>query len=58
MGCSYARHLMALLAYVLYKGVSKVFGRRPAFIGGVVLMTMPRAFLTHQTMTDMPFVAP
>jgi 4-amino-4-deoxy-L-arabinose transferase-like glycosyltransferase len=43
--------------YILYKGVAKTFGRRAAFLGGIVLATMPDWFLIgHQTMTDMPFV--
>ena len=52
--------LMAIVAlYVIYKGVSLAFGRRAAFLGGLVLATMPQwYFLSHQTMTDMPFVAP
>jgi 4-amino-4-deoxy-L-arabinose transferase-like glycosyltransferase len=52
--------LLTLLAvYLLYKAVASVFGRRAGFLGGVVLVTMPQWFLiTHQTMTDMPFVAP
>ena len=45
--------------YLLYKGVAKTFGRRAALLGGLVLATMPDwYFLAHQTMTDMPFVAP
>jgi len=52
--------LLSLLAvYLLYKAVARVFGRRAGLLGGVVLLTMPQWFLlTHQTMTDMPFVAP
>jgi 4-amino-4-deoxy-L-arabinose transferase-like glycosyltransferase len=52
--------LLTLLAvYLLYKAVAKVFGRRAGLLGGLVLITMPQWFLvTHQTMTDMPFVAP
>ncbi len=52
--------LLTLLAmYVLYKAVSKAFGRRAGFLGGFVLATCPDwYFLAHQTMTDMPFVAP
>ena len=52
--------LLSLAAvYLLYKAVAKVFGRRAGLLGGVVLLTMPQWFiLTHQTMTDMPFVAP
>ncbi len=45
--------------YLLYKGVAKVFGRRAGLLGGLVLATMPDwFFLAHQTMTDMPCVAP
>jgi 4-amino-4-deoxy-L-arabinose transferase-like glycosyltransferase len=45
--------------YLLYKGVARVFGRRAGLIGGLVLATMPDwFFLAHQTMTDMPIVAP
>ncbi|MFO0676868.1 MAG: glycosyltransferase family 39 protein [Polyangiaceae bacterium] len=45
--------------YFLYKGVAKVFGRRAALFGGIVLATMPDwFFLAHQTMADMPYVAP
>jgi len=52
--------LMTILAmYVLYKGVAKTFGRRAALLGTLVLATMPDwFFLAHQTMTDMPCVAP
>jgi len=52
--------LMTMLAmYVLYKGVAKTFGRRAAMLGTFVLATMPDwYFLAHQTMTDMPCVAP
>ncbi len=45
--------------YVLYRGMLKAVGRRAAFLGAVILITMPYwFFLTHQTMTDMPYVAP
>jgi 4-amino-4-deoxy-L-arabinose transferase-like glycosyltransferase len=52
--------LFAILAlYFLYKGVAKTFGPRAALLGALVLATMPDwYFLTHQTMTDMPFVGP
>ncbi len=44
--------------FLLYKGVARVFGRRAGLLGALVLMAMPQwSFLTHQTMTDMPFVA-
>jgi 4-amino-4-deoxy-L-arabinose transferase-like glycosyltransferase len=49
--------LTIVAAYLLYKGVSKTFGRRAALLGSVVLATMPDWFMiAHQTMTDMPFV--
>jgi 4-amino-4-deoxy-L-arabinose transferase-like glycosyltransferase len=45
--------------YVLYKGVANIFGRRAGLLGSIALATMPYwYFLAHQTMTDMPFVAP
>jgi 4-amino-4-deoxy-L-arabinose transferase-like glycosyltransferase len=52
--------LLTIVAmYLLYKGASKTFGRRAALLGSLVLATMPDwYFLAHQTMTDMPFVAP
>jgi 4-amino-4-deoxy-L-arabinose transferase-like glycosyltransferase len=52
--------LLTLVAvYVLYKAVAHVFGRRAGFISGLVLTTMPYwYFIAHQTMTDMPYVAP
>jgi 4-amino-4-deoxy-L-arabinose transferase-like glycosyltransferase len=52
--------LLTIVAmYLLYKGTAKTFGRRTALLGSLVLATMPDwYFLAHQTMTDMPFVAP
>jgi 4-amino-4-deoxy-L-arabinose transferase-like glycosyltransferase len=52
--------LLTLLGmYLLYKGVAKAVNKRAAFIGAMVLATVPDwYFLAHQTMTDMPFVAP
>jgi 4-amino-4-deoxy-L-arabinose transferase-like glycosyltransferase len=51
--------LTVLAVYILYKGVAKVFGRRAGLIGAIILATMPDWWsLAHQTMTDMPFVAP
>jgi 4-amino-4-deoxy-L-arabinose transferase-like glycosyltransferase len=45
-------------AYVLYRSSAKFFGRRAAFFGGLVLMTVPYWLLiARQTMTDMPYVA-
>ncbi len=50
--------LMLLGLYVLYRGVAGTCGRRAAFLGGVVLVTMPQFFLVaRQAMTDMPFIA-
>jgi 4-amino-4-deoxy-L-arabinose transferase-like glycosyltransferase len=50
--------LSVIALYLLYKGAARVFGRRAGMLGALVLMTMPQwSFLTHQTMTDMPFVA-
>ncbi|MCS6898688.1 MAG: glycosyltransferase family 39 protein [Myxococcales bacterium] len=50
--------LAVVALYLLYKGVARVFGRRAGLLGALVLMAMPQwAFLAHQTMTDMPFVA-
>ena len=50
--------LTILSLYLLYKGVAKTFGRRAAFLGSLVLATMPDwYFIAHQTMTDMPFVS-
>jgi 4-amino-4-deoxy-L-arabinose transferase-like glycosyltransferase len=52
--------LLTLLGMLLlYKGVAKAAGKRAGFIGAFVLATAPDwYFLAHQTMTDMPFVAP
>jgi 4-amino-4-deoxy-L-arabinose transferase-like glycosyltransferase len=51
--------LTVLAMYLIYKGVAKVFGRRAGLLGGIVLATMPDwYFLGHQTMTDMPCIAP
>ncbi len=51
--------LTILSLYLLYKGAAKSFGRRAALFGALVLATMPDFYLlAHQTMTDMPFVAP
>ena len=51
--------LLTLLAgYLLYKAVARTYGRRAGLLGALVLTTMPQWFLvSHQTMTDMPFVA-
>jgi 4-amino-4-deoxy-L-arabinose transferase-like glycosyltransferase len=51
--------LLTLLAgYLLYKAVARTYGRRAGLFGALVLTTMPQWFLvSHQTMTDMPFVA-
>ncbi len=51
---------MALGAHILlYAGVKVGWGRRAAFLGSVVWLTTPFWFLiVHQTMTDLPYVAP
>jgi len=51
---------MAVVAlYLLYKAVATWHGRRAGALGALVLATMPHwFFLAHQSMTDMPFVAP
>jgi 4-amino-4-deoxy-L-arabinose transferase-like glycosyltransferase len=52
--------LMALVAaYVLYKGAARTFGQRSALLGSIVLLSTPYWYLlAHQSMTDMPYVAP
>jgi len=52
--------LLTLLAtYLLYKAVAKAFGGRAGFLAGLVLTTAPYWYLiAHQSMTDMPYVAP
>ena len=51
--------LCALLAaYLLYAAVARLFGRRAGLWAGLALTTMPQwSLISHQTMTDMPFVA-
>lgn len=45
--------------YVLYKSVAEILGKLPGFISGLALVTVPYWYLlAHQTMTDMPYVAP
>jgi 4-amino-4-deoxy-L-arabinose transferase-like glycosyltransferase len=45
--------------YTLYRGTLAPFGRRAAFLGGLVLSTCPYWYiLARQTMADMPYVAP
>jgi 4-amino-4-deoxy-L-arabinose transferase-like glycosyltransferase len=42
----------------VYAGVARLWGRRAGVIAALVLATTPYyAFLTHQAITDMPFVA-
>ncbi|HEY3256522.1 MAG TPA: glycosyltransferase family 39 protein, partial [Polyangiaceae bacterium] len=52
--------LLTLIAtYLLYKAVAKAFGGRAGFLAGLVLTTAPYWYLiAHQSMTDMPYVAP
>lgn len=51
--------LTIVAAYFLYKAVAKAFGERAGFLAGLVLTTAPYWYLiAHQSMTDMPYVAP
>jgi len=51
--------LSLLAAYLLYRFVAAAAGRRAGFLAGVVLLTAPYwSLLSHQSMTDMPYVAP
>ncbi len=51
--------LTLIATYLLYKAVAKAFGRRAGFLAGLVLTTAPYWYLiSHQSMTDMPYVAP
>ena len=51
---------LALVAHaLLYAGVKTAWGRRAAFLGNVAWLTTPFWFLiVHQTMTDLPYIAP
>ena len=51
--------LTVIASYFLYKAVAKAFGGRAGFLAGLVLTTAPYWYLiAHQSMTDMPYVAP
>ncbi len=51
--------LTVLATYLLYKAVAKAFGGRAGLLAGLVLTTAPYWYLiAHQSMTDMPYVAP
>jgi 4-amino-4-deoxy-L-arabinose transferase-like glycosyltransferase len=51
--------LTILATYLLYKAVAKAFGGRAGFLSALVLTTAPYWYLiAHQSMTDMPYVAP
>src|SRR6478736_3670733 len=51
--------LSVVATYAFYKAVSKAFGGRAGFLAGLVLTTAPYWYLiAHQSMTDMPYVAP
>ncbi|HYP75730.1 MAG TPA: glycosyltransferase family 39 protein [Polyangiaceae bacterium] len=51
--------LTVIATYLLYKAVAKAFGARAGFLSGLVLSTAPYWYLiAHQSMTDMPYVAP
>jgi 4-amino-4-deoxy-L-arabinose transferase-like glycosyltransferase len=51
--------LLATFAIMaLYAAISRVFGKRAGVFSGLVLATMPHYFmLSHQAITDMPFVS-
>ncbi|MCC6215691.1 MAG: glycosyltransferase family 39 protein [Polyangiaceae bacterium] len=45
--------------YLFYRGLASAFGRRAGFLGSLVLACLPYWYLiAHQTMADMPYVAP
>lgn len=51
--------LTVIATYSLYKAIAKAFGGRAGFLSGLVLTTAPYWYLiAHQSMTDMPYVAP
>lgn len=52
--------LLSLVAvYALYRFVAAAVGRRAGFLAGLVLLCAPYwSILAHQSMTDMPYVAP
>lgn len=51
--------LTVVATYALYKAVAKAFGGRAGFLAGLVLTSAPYWYLiAHQSMTDMPYVAP
>jgi 4-amino-4-deoxy-L-arabinose transferase-like glycosyltransferase len=51
--------LTLVAAYALYRFVAKASTARAGFLSGLVLLTMPYwSLLSHQSMTDMPYVAP
>lgn len=51
--------LSLLAAYALYRFVAKASNARAGFFSGLVLLCMPYwSLLAHQSMTDMPYVAP
>jgi 4-amino-4-deoxy-L-arabinose transferase-like glycosyltransferase len=51
--------LTVIASQVLYRAIVPSFGRRAALLGGLVLTSMPYWYLlAHQSMTDMPYVAP
>ena len=51
--------LTAICLYFFYVGLRHAFNRRVAFLAGLVTATTPYWYLlAHQTMADMPYVAP
>ncbi|MFI5299781.1 MAG: glycosyltransferase family 39 protein, partial [Polyangiales bacterium] len=50
--------LSVVALYLAYKAVSKIYGRRAGLLGAMILATMGDwMMLSHQSITDMPFVA-
>lgn len=51
--------LLSLIGQVLlYAGVRRVWGRRAALLGSLVLVAVPHyAIIVHQSMTDLPYIA-
>jgi 4-amino-4-deoxy-L-arabinose transferase-like glycosyltransferase len=51
--------LTMIAVYALYRFVAAAAGRRVGFLAGLVLLCAPYwSLLAHQSMTDMPYVAP
>jgi 4-amino-4-deoxy-L-arabinose transferase-like glycosyltransferase len=50
--------LSVIALYLAYVAIARIYGRRAALLGSMILATMGDwMMLTHQSITDMPFVA-